>query len=425
MSAEVDPPAPVAMKNTDGCPAELPVHHDGWELMPEVRAVREAHDGARDRKLGVTWTNLTIKGVGVGSTINENAVSQFNFVQRINEMRQSPSLRTIVDASHGCVKPGEMLLVLGRPGAGCTTLLKVLANRRAGYASVEGDVKFGSLDHDQAAQYRGQIVMNTEEELFFPSLTAGQTLDFATRMKVPADATNPADYQRQTREFLLKAMGIEHTRDTRVGNEFVRGVSGGERKRVSIIETMATRGSVYCWDSSTRGLDASTALGYAKSIRAMTDIFGLASIVTLYQAGNGIYSLFDKVLLLDDGQQLYYGPMKQARPFMEELGFIYDDGANVADFMTGVTVPTERKIRRDVEMSCPRTADDIRAAYERSPIYESMHAEYDYPTTDLAKERTYTFCKTIQIEKDKSLPVSSPLTVSFLSQVRAAIVRQY
>jgi ABC-type multidrug transport system ATPase subunit len=97
-------------------------------------------------------------------------------------------------------------------------------------------------------------------------------------------------------------MGISHTADTKVGNEYVRGVSGGERKRVSIIETLATRGSIFCWDNSTRGLDASSALEWTKAIRALTNELGLASIVTLYQAGNGIYELFDKIMVLDQGQ---------------------------------------------------------------------------------------------------------------------------
>lgn len=101
---------------------------------------------------------------------------------------------------------------------------------------------------------RGQIVINTEEELFFPTLTVGQTMDFATRMKVPAhlpgDEINREEVQRKSREFLLESMGISHTHETKVGNEYVRGVSGGERKRVSIIETLATRGSVFCWDNS-------------------------------------------------------------------------------------------------------------------------------------------------------------------------------
>jgi ABC-type multidrug transport system ATPase subunit len=401
---------------------------DDWEMMPEVRAA-EKQGVVTGRKLGVTWTDITVKGVRADAAINENVGSQFNIPQKIREKRRAEPLRTILEGSHGCVKPGEMLLVLGRPGAGCTTLLKMLANRRLGYASVEGDVKFGSLDHKEAAQYRGQIVMNTEEELFFPTLTVGQTIDFATWMKVPshlpASKSNPEEYQRETRDFLLRSMGISHTHDTKVGNEFVRGVSGGERKRVSIIETLATRGSVYCWDNSTRGLDASTALEYTKAIRVMTDIFGLASIVTLYQAGNGIYNLFDKVLVIDKGKQLYYGPMKQARPFMEELGFICSEGANVADYLTSVTVPTERKIRDGFQDSYPRTGGDIRAAYEKSTIRAEMMAEYDYPMTELAKEQTRGFRESVQYEKHKSLPKKSPLTASFYTQVRAAVYRQY
>ncbi|PQE32262.1 ABC-2 type transporter protein [Rutstroemia sp. NJR-2017a WRK4] len=402
-----------------------------WGMMPEIQAMRQQgeKDQVKGRELGVTWKNLTVRGVGADAAVNENVLSQFNIPQKVKEGRGGAQLRTILDKTHGCVKPGEMLLVLGRPGAGCTTLLKMLANNRSGYAEVEGDVHFGSLNHTEAAQYRGQIVMNTEDELFFPTLTVGQTIDFATRMKVPhilpSNYNDPVEYQRQSREFLLKSMGISHTHDTKVGNEFVRGVSGGERKRVSIIETLATRGSVCCWDNSTRGLDASTALEYTKAIRALTDIFGLGSIVTLYQAGNGIYNLFDKVLVLDEGKEIYYGPMKQARPFMEELGFICDGGANVADFLTGVTVPTERKIKPGFEDRFPRTADEIRAAYEKSPIRSEMEAEYNYPTTEEAKQRTSDFRDSIQHEKYPKLPKKSPLTVSFVTQVKACVIRQY
>jgi ABC-type multidrug transport system ATPase subunit len=404
---------------------------DDWKMMPEVKAFQAQgeKDDVKGRKLGVTWTNLNVKGVGADAAINENVGSQFNIPRAIMEARHGAPLKTIIENSHGCVKPGEMLLVLGRPGSGCTSLLKMLANRRERYAEVNGDVSWGSLNPKQAEQYRGQIVMNTEDELFFPTLTVGQTMDFATRMKVPfhlpSNTTSAEDYQRETRDFLLKAVGISHTHETKVGNEFVRGVSGGERKRVSIIETLATRGSVYCWDNSTRGLDASTALEYTKAIRALTDIFGLASIVTLYQAGNGIYNLFDKVLVIDEGKEIYYGPMKEARPFMESIGFFCDDGANVADFLTGVTVPSERKIKPEFEKSFPRTADEIRAAYEKTDIKTRMEAEYSFPTSDEAKKATEDFRSGVQNEKHKSLPKKSPLTTSFVTQVKACVTRQY
>ena len=77
---------------------------------------------------------------------------------------------------------------------------------------------------------------------------------------------------------------MTHTFDTKVGNDFVRGVSGGERKRVSIAEALAAKGSIYCWDNATRGLDASTALEYAKAIRIMTNLLKSTAFVTIYQA---------------------------------------------------------------------------------------------------------------------------------------------
>ncbi|KAK4086445.1 hypothetical protein Purlil1_9291 [Purpureocillium lilacinum] len=402
-----------------------------WSMKPLVADfhARDVASGFPARELGVTWQNLTVEAISADAALHENVLSQFNIPKLIKESRQKPPLKTILDNSHGCVKPGEMLLVLGRPGSGCTTLLNMIANHRRGYASVSGDVHYGSMKAEEANQFRGQIVMNTEEELFFPSLTVGQTMDFATRLKVPfrlPDGVSSKEGLRaETRDFLLKSMGIEHTLDTKVGNAFVRGVSGGERKRVSIIECLASRGSVFCWDNSTRGLDASTALEYTRAVRALTDVLGLASIVTLYQAGNGIYNLFDKVLVLDEGKEIYYGSMREARPFMEQLGFICDDGANVADFLTGVTVPTERKIRTELQHKFPRTAEAIRTEYQNSPIRTRMQAEYDYPSSEEAKRKTELFREGVSMEKDTRLPGKSPFTVGIMEQIKACVQRQY
>lgn len=399
-----------------------------WQLMPQVREMCET-DPTPGRALGVTWTNLTVKGTSAGAVVQENVLSQYNFVQQVKESRGPKKLKTIINNSSGCVKPGEMLLVLGRPGSGCTSLLKMLANRRKGYAEVSGEVHYGSMDHKEAEKYRGQIVMNTEEEVFFPSLTVGKTMDFATRLKVPRtlpkNVENQEDFRLRFKQYLLESMSIPHTEHTKVGNEFVRGVSGGERKRVSIIETLATRGSVFCWDNSTRGLDASTALEYTRALRAMTDELQLTTIVTLYQAGNGIFDLFDKVLVLDEGEQVYYGPRAEARPFMESQGFFCDDAANVADFLTGVTVPTERKIISGFESRFPRNAVELRNAYENSEIRPRMEWELQFPASEEANVLTGAFRGTVQMEKAKQLTKSSPLTVSFLEQVKTCVTRQY
>jgi ATP-binding cassette subfamily G (WHITE) protein 2 (SNQ2) len=276
-------------------------------------------------------------------------------------------------------------------------------------------------------------------------MTVGQTIAFATAVKTPADAmrTRQSKQEWRTRmsDFLLRSMGIAHTKDTKLGNEYIRGVSGGERKRVSIIEVLATKASVFCWDNSTRGqsclkgkacdeltlttgLDASTALQWAQAVRTITDVLGLTSIITLYQAGNGIYDLMDDVLVLDLGKQIYYGPREQARPFMESLGFEYTPGANVGDMLTGVTVPKERVIRQGWESKFPRTAEEIRQAYLKSDIYQQMQTRMSYPETQVARDNTAAFIERTHHDRSRSLPKNSPMTVPFLEQTLALTRRQ-
>lgn len=157
----------------------------------------------------------------------------------------------------------------------------------------------------------------------------------------------------------------------------------------------------------------------------MTDVLGLASIVTLYQAGNGIYNLFDKVLILDEGKETFYGPLAEARPFMEGLGFICEPGANVADYLTGVTIPSERKIQHEKRDKFPRTASAVREAYEATSLFPLMQNEYDYPTTEQAHDSTTAFQKAVAGEKHKWNSDDSPMTVSFPMQVAACVKRQY
>lgn len=400
-----------------------------WHMAPEVQMIQERDEqaGEKPKKLGVSWTNLTVKGVSADATFNENVLSQ---LYPFHKTDKTEPIKTILENSNGCVKPGEMLLVLGRPGSGCTTLLSVLANNRRGYKEVTGDVHYGNMSADEAKQYRGQIIMNTEDEIFFPTLSVEATIDFAARMKVPfhlpSGVKTHEDYAQFYKDFLLRSVGISHTAHTKVGDAFVRGVSGGERKRVSILEVLATRGSVFCWDNSTRGLDASTALEWIKAIRVMTDILGLTTIVTLYQAGNGIYEHFDKVLVLDEGKQIFYGPQRDAVPFMEGLGFLRDGGSNRGDFLTGITVPQERVVAPGYEETFPRTADAVRDAYQNSVIYPKMLDEARaYSKTPEAADNTAIFKEMVAREKHKGVSAKSPVTADFYTQVKTATIRQY
>lgn len=191
-------------------------------------------------------------------------------------------------------------------------------------------------------------------------------------------------------------LNMSHTENTLVGDEFVRGVSGGERKRVSIAEMMATRARVQCWDNSTRGLDASTALDFVKSLRVMTDVLGQTTFVTLYQAGEGIYDLFDKVLVIDQGRQVYFGPPTSARKYFEGLGYKALPRQSTADYLTGCTDPNERQFALGrTGNTVPSNPAALESAFMHSAIKREVDADLEKfkmrMEADRVDQETYVF----------------------------------
>ncbi|KAF8203885.1 pleiotropic drug resistance ABC transporter [Pholiota molesta] len=342
--------------------------------------------------------------------------------------------RTILHKSSGALKPGEMCLVLGCPGAGCSTFLKTIANQRDGYAKISGNVLYAGIDAEEMAKYyKGEVVYNQEDDIHMATLTVAQTLAFALSTKTPGPngrlpGVTRKQFDTEVSDLLLRMLNISHTKQTLVGDEFVRGVSGGERKRVSIAEMMATRARVQCWDNSTRGLDASTALDFAKSLRVMTDVLGQTTFVSLYQAGESIYELFDKVLVLDQGRQVFYGPPSQARAYFENLGFQALPRQSTADYLTGCTDPNERRFApgrsaQDVPAT-PEAMDDAfhRSAYARTNKNEL--AQYKlYMETEKADQEA--FRAAVAADKKKGVSKKSPYTLGFTGQVKALTVRQF
>lgn len=308
---------------------------------------QEHSEEEKTRHVGVVFKDLTVKGSGLGAALQPTLGDIFLGLPRLIQgligkgpkVGHKPPIRTIVNQFSGCVRPGEMLLVLGKPGSGCSTFLKVLANQRYGYESIDGDVTYGGTDaKTMGKHYRGEVVYNPEDDLHYATISVKNTLNFALKSRTPGresrnEGESALDYRREFLRVVAKLFWIEHTLRTKVGDEFVRGVSGGEKKRVSIAEAMITKASIQCWDNSTRGLDASTALEYVQSLRSLTNMAHISTSVALYQAGESLYSLFDKVVLIDQGRCLYYGSTDDAAAYFENLGFSRPARWTTADFV--------------------------------------------------------------------------------------------
>ncbi|CAD6503294.1 BgTH12-02961 [Blumeria graminis f. sp. triticale] len=343
--------------------------------------------GMRPKHIGVIWENLSVFGSGGSSnyvkTFLDAIISFFNIISTISGLlglRKNKKKVTILDSFRGVAKPGEMVLVLGRPGSGCTTFLKVIANQRFGYTSVDGEVLYGPFDSETfSKRYRGETVYNQEDDVHFPTMTVGQTLEFALDSKMPGKrpgGLSKTDFKEEVIRTLLKMFKIEHTRNTMVGGPFIRGVSGGERKRVSIAEMLATSATVCAWDNSTRGLDASTALDYAKSLRIMTDIYKMTTFVSLYQASENIYRQFDKILVIDDGREVFFGPASEARAYFENLGFRPKLRMSTPDYITGCTDKFEREYAEGYSaVNAPHSPETFVAAFNQSRQAEELEIE--------------------------------------------------
>ncbi|PSN60602.1 ABC drug exporter AtrF [Corynespora cassiicola Philippines] len=395
-------------------------------------------DGQSAKKVGVVWKNLTVKGVGstatFARTLPDAIVGTFGpdlykivtrFAPSLRIGRKPPT-RTLINDFSGVVKDGEMMLVLGRPGSGCSSFLKAVANSRESYAEVGGEVHYGGIPaSEQKKNFRGEVNYNPEDDTHFANLNVWQTLYFALMNKT---RKHEKDNIPVILEALLKMFGISHTKYTPVGDEYVRGVSGGERKRVSIAETLATKSTVVCWDNSTRGLDASTALDYAKSLRIMTDISNRTTFVTLYQAGEGIYELMDKVLVIDEGRCIFQGPASEAKKYFVDLGYYCPDRQTTPDFLTTVTDPTERRFRQGYEASAPKTPEELEDAFRKSDHYKRVFQEIDQYEDEL-KRSDYVdakeFAGAVREGKSKTVSKKSPYTVSFVRQVLACTKREF
>lgn len=279
-------------------------------------------------------------------------------------------------------------------------------------------------------QFKGEVVYNQEVDKHFPHLTVGETLEFAARVRTPQQ--RPGDHDRESwvkhiTRVIMALYGLSHTYNTKVGNDFVRGVSGGERKRVSIAEMALAASPVAAWDNSTRGLDAATALEFTKSLRMSANLMGSVHVVAIYQASQAIYDEFDKAVVLYEGRQIFYGPTSEAKQYFIDMGFECPPRQTTGDFLTSVTNPQERKTREGFEKKAPRTPADFEKYWKESETYKNLMEEIEeYEDSHPEGGETLDiFQRSHKEAQSKHVRTESPYTVSIAMQIKYCTKRAY
>lgn len=338
--------------------------------------------------------------------------------------------RNLIQDVSGVVPPGETLLVLGTPGAGCSTTLHAIASDTESFVAVQGKVEYSSISSEEVQKYyQSEVVYNGEDDIHFPKLKVGETLDFALKLRQPAkDQEKPAAFTQDMRGKLLNAFGISHTLKTIVGNAFVRGVSGGERKRVSLAEVLSTNPAVACWDNPSRGLDSSSALDFLRLLKAMSRQTGMANIVTMYQTAESMYQeCFDRVLVLYQGRMIFCGKAEFARQYFIDMGYLCEPRQTTPDFLTSVTSVTERTVRDDHVGPIPQTPDEFAQAFQTSEFYRQIQDDIAAYRSEHASNQSYAteFRDEAQRIRSSMSPKTLPQPLSLWSQIVVAMKRHY
>ena len=278
------------------------------------------------------------------------------------------------------------------------------------------------------SHHRGEAIYTAEVDVHFPNLSVGDTLTFAALArapsKLPRGVTKP-QFANHLRDVVMAMFGISHTVNTRVGNEYMRGVSGGERKRVTIAEAALSHAPLQCWDNSTRGLDSANAIEFCRTLRLQAELFNSTACVSMYQAPQSAYEAFDKVLVLYEGRQIFFGRADAAKKYFIDLGFECRPRQIVPDFLTCMTSPQERVVRPGWEGRAPRTPDEFATAWKNSQAYRDLKAEIEeYKTAHpIGGDDAQKFRASRKAEKARIQRSKSPYTLSYKQQIGLCLWR--
>ncbi|KAG7384386.1 hypothetical protein PHYPSEUDO_002647 [Phytophthora pseudosyringae] len=301
--------------------------------------------------------------------------------------------RQILKGMSGVFKPGTMTLVLGQPGSGKSALMKVLSGRFPLDKSIvlEGDITYNGTPRDDLINRLPQLVSYVAQtDTHFPTLSVRETLEFAHtfsgggltehRGTSEGNLAAPRTMTRNYPNVVVQQLGLQACQDTVVGDNMVRGISGGEKKRVTTGE-MAFGSKLVCMmDEISTGLDSAATFDIIYSQRSIAQKLRKTVVISLLQPSPEVFALFDSVLLLNDGEMLYHGPCDQVVEYFKGLGYVCPPRRDVADFLVDLCSDDQYKYQVDLcGKTHPREPFEFAEAFARSGIRVATFTELYTP----------------------------------------------
>ncbi|XP_057962209.1 ABC transporter G family member 9-like [Malania oleifera] len=234
--------------------------------------------------------------------------------------------RLILKDITGAVLPGELLAMLGPSGSGKTTLLTALGGRLGG--RLTGKITYNGRPFSTTIKRTTGFV--AQDDALYPHLTVAETLVFTALLRLPKSLAEVEKVGHA--EAVMSQLGLTQCRDSIIGGQLVRGISGGERKRVSIGQEMLINPSLLFLDEPTSGLDSTTAQRIVFTLWELAR-GGRTVVMTIHQPSSRLFYMFHKVLLLSEGSSLYFGKGSCVMDYFSSIGFAPSLAMNPSDFL--------------------------------------------------------------------------------------------
>ncbi|MCO5611447.1 hypothetical protein L7F22_065700 [Adiantum nelumboides] len=328
------------------------------------------------------------------------------------------SAHLLLDNISGYAEPGHMMAIMGPSGSGKSTLLDALAGRLAKNTTMTGEVRVNG--RHRKLSY-GSVAFVTQEDTLIGTLTVRETIFYSAHLRLP-DAM-PWSEKENIVESTILEMGLQECADTPVGNWHLRGLSGGEKRRVSIALEILMRPRLLFLDEPTSGLDSASAFFVMQTLRGLSRD-GRTVLFSIHQPSSEVFALFDKLYLLSGGQTIYFGDATHAHEFFAQAGFPCPQRRNPSDhFLRCVNSDFER-VKQSLKSSIrhrKNAAVDPLEKHTTSEVIDILTNAYNTSGQAIA-----TAVKIYEISQFKGLNLeSSGSQASFFMQAKTLTKRSF
>ncbi|XP_062852054.1 ATP-binding cassette sub-family G member 8 [Trichomycterus rosablanca] len=261
-----------------------------------------------------------------------DTAAQIPWYERLSELKMPWEMRgnkqTAIKDLNLRVHSGQMLAVIGSSGCGKTSLLDIITCRDEGGNKTSGEILINGKPSTPSI-VKKSIAHVRQDDRLLPHLTVRETLTFVAKLRLP---THFSQAQRDQRvDDVIAELRLRQCANTRVGNNYIRGVSGGERRRVSIAVQLLWNPGILILDEPTSGLDSFTAHNLVITLSRLAQGNRLV-LLSVHQPRSDIFQLFDLVVLLSSGSAVYCGPAKDMVQYFTSLGYPCPRYCNPSDF---------------------------------------------------------------------------------------------